>query len=166
MQAWVTIARDEIRPQLTDAAKAMLQEFYVDTRQLNSDSDTDTPPVTARKLVTGWRLSAARARVELSNTIKVHHAEWAIKLSKQVVGENFDPETGTFDADRTTEGRTSQQQRVEIIVSCLKQASDPLSVEEISEETGITQDIVENRIDDLYQKGELMEPNTGTFEVV
>jgi len=159
MQAWVKIAREEIHPLMTTEAKHILQEFYVDARQLNDD-ESDKPPFTARKLVAGWRLASAFARCELSETIEPRHAERAVNLSKSVIGENFDPETGEFDPDRTTEGKTTQQQRVQTILEVCR--GQQLTVDEIVDETGFDRDQVENRVQKLYQKGELIRPIGGT----
>jgi len=159
MQAWVKIAREEIHPLMTTEAKHILQEFYVDARQLNDD-ESDKPPFTARKLVAGWRLASAFARCELSERIEPRHAERAVNLSKSVIGENFDPETGEFDPDRTTEGKTTQQQRVQTILEVCR--GQQLTVDEIVDETGFDRDQVENRVHKLYQKGELIRPIGGT----
>lgn len=166
MKAWVKLARNEINPMLTPEAKEILSEFYVDTRQLNDDSDT--PPATARTLVAGVRIAMAFARVELSETVEEHHAQRAVELSKTVVGENYDPETGLFDADRTTETPSTQQQRVDSIKQVLRNAEDNLTAGEIAEKTGIDVDTVEHRIEKLRNKNPspIIEPVTGEYALV
>lgn len=162
MKAWVKHAREDIHPLLTDKAKGILRQFYVDTRQLNGD-DAETPPATARTLMGGIRLSIAFARAELSETVEARHAKRAKRLSKNVVGENFDSDTGEFDADRTTETPSSQQQRVNAIQQALKRADEPLSVDEIVEETDIEESKVRHRIDKLYQNGRVIQPSNGEY---
>jgi len=165
MKAWVKIARDEIQPMMTDAAKGILRKFYVDTRQLNPE-ESNKPPVTARKLVAGWRLASAFARCELSETIEERHARRAVQLSKTVVGENFDPETGEFDADRTTEGTTSQQERVKRIKGFLGSEENAKTIEEIAEGTSLEKETVEHRIEKMQEGGTVVEPVQGEYRLV
>lgn len=159
MQAWVKISRDEINPLLSDEAKEVLREFYVDTRQLNGE-DADQPPATARTLVAGYRISAAFARCELSETIEARHAKRAVNISKTVVGQNFDPETGDFDANRTTETPSSQEERIKAVVAATQ---DSVEVPEIAEETGLDEETVMHRIKKLKKQGQMIEPESDVF---
>lgn len=161
LKAWVKIGREEIQPLLTESAKEILQEFYVDTRQMN-DEDSDSVPATARTLVAGVRIAMAFARCELSDTVEKHHAERAIRISKRVVGENYDPEMGEFDANRTTEQPTSQKGRREGIVSLLK-SDGQLDFSEIQETLGITENVLETDIRKLREQGKVYEPENGTY---
>lgn len=160
MRAWVQIAREEITPQLTDDAKAQLAEYYVDARGLNDESETDTAPTTARTLMAGWRLSAAFARVELSDTIEPRHAKRAIRLSKYVVGLNYDPDSGEFDAARTNEAPSTQQQRRDAIKKFVRE-NGPVEVSEVKDAVDVDDDTVERDIEKLKQKAVFYEPTTG-----
>jgi len=151
MKAWVKIARDEIQPMMTPEAKERIADFYVDTRQLNGE-DSDTTPVTARTIPAWWRMAAAYARAEHSDKILQRHAERAVNLSKQIIGQqNLDPETGEFDADRTTEAPSSQKQRIEAIKMALRSDGE-LTAAEIAEKTAIEQSKVEHRLEKLRNK--------------
>jgi replicative DNA helicase Mcm len=161
MRAWVKYARESIQPMLTDEAKQTLADYYVDTRQLNDDED-DTPPVTARTLPAGWRIAAAYARVELSEEITERHATRAIDTSKKIVKNNLDPDTGTWDANRTTETPSSQQERIEAIEDEIR--SKAMTVEELSEATGIEERKVEDYCEKLSRQGEAYKPSTGEYK--
>lgn len=151
MKAWVKIAREEIQPMMTPEAKDRLAEFYVDSRQLNGEN-SDTTPVTARKLPSGWRISAAYARAEHSDKILKRHADRAVELSQQIIGQqNLDPDTGEFDADRTTETPSSQKQRIEAIKVALR-SHDELTVAEVAEKTNIDESKVQHRLEKLHNK--------------
>jgi len=163
LRAWVEIGREEVQPMLTPEAKAQLSEFYVETRGLNDGDEGNQAPVTARSLMAGWRLSAAFARVELSETIEPRHAERATELSKAVVGLNYDPDTGEWDANRTTETPSTQQERKQAIKSCVGDADAPISVDEISDQTGIDADTVAEEVDAFVQATVLYEPQTGKY---
>lgn len=151
MKAWVKIAREEIHPMMTPEAKERLADFYVDTRQLNGE-ESDKVAVTARKLPSGWRISAAYARAEHSEKILKRHADRAVNLSKQIIGnQNLDPDTGEFDADRTTEAPSSQKQRIESIKAVLR-SDGKQTAGEIAEKTNIELSKVEHRLEKLRNK--------------
>jgi len=165
MKAWVKLAREEITPLLSDEAKATLQEYYVETRQLNGE-ENEKPPATARTLVAGVRIAMAFARCELSETVKDRHAERAINLSKTIVGKNFDPETGEFDANRTTETPSSQKERVQVIIDCIE--NEQKTPAEIAEETGIDESTVQHRLEKLTNKkgSPVLEPINGEYKAI
>jgi len=155
MKAWVKLARQEIHPLLTEDAKEVLREFYVDTRQLNGEESEKTP-TTARKLVGGVRIAMALARVELSESVEKEHAKRAVELSKKVIRHNHDPESGEFDANRTTEQPSSQQERVKTIIKAIQ--DDQKTPTEIKQATGIDMDVIEHRLEKLSQKGAVVNP--------
>lgn len=161
LQAWVQLAWDEVHPMLSDAARDRLKEFYVETRDLN---DSETAPVTARTLAAGWRVACAFARVELSETIEERHAERAIELSKQVVGLNFDPGTGEFDANRTTETPSSQHERRKGIQEAIR--SEQKTPATIAAETGLDEQQVRDELDSLLNSGKVIQPTNGEFRAV
>lgn len=160
MRAWVKYAREEVEPMMTDEAKDTLADYYVRTRQLNDDDD-DTPPITARTIPAGWRISAAYARIEDSDKIKPRHAERAIELSKHIVKNNLDPDTGTWDSNRTTEVPSNQEERKNAILKATR--NDALTVPEIAEQTGISEDKVKHRVRKLSEQGALYQPVNGEY---
>lgn len=165
MQAWVKLARTEICPLLSEDAKDVLKDFYIDTRQLNGQN-ADEAPATARKLVSGVRIAMAYARCELSDTVKKRHAERAVDLSKTIVANvNLDPETGKFDKNRGTEAPSSQKERTEAVITCLRQHGKQ-SIDEIAAKTGIEKSKVQHRIEKLSQQGKIIEPVTGEYRCV
>lgn len=161
MKAWVKLARQEVQPLLSPGAKEVLQKFYVDARDANGDG-SDAVPATARKLVAGIRIAMAYARCELSDTVEARHAERAVQLSRTMMGQHeFDPETGDFDSDKTSEQSSGQQQRVRDIVSAIQ--SEAKSPEQIAEETEIAERTVRHRLKKLSQAGEVLEPQQGEY---
>lgn len=162
LKAWVTIAREEIQPLLTEEAKDILREFYVETRDLN-DANADQPPVTARALVAGVRIAMAFARCELSESVTQYHAERAKELSKHVIKNNFDPDTGEWDADRTNEGKNSQQKRMDRVRDVLVEADEPITVDELADKASISQSRASRDIEKLQNAGDVSEPETNKY---
>ena len=76
---YITYAKLEIFPILTDKAKQMLIDFYVNTRQSAMASDS-AKPVTARDLKALERLTIMRAKTELREEATVEDSRCAIQL--------------------------------------------------------------------------------------
>ena len=76
---YVTYAKLEIFPTLTDEAKKTLIEFYVRTRQSALASDS-AKPITARDLKALERLTIMRAKTELRNEATIEDSKCAIRL--------------------------------------------------------------------------------------
>lgn len=171
LRAMVVYARENVFPTLTEQTKQMLKEFYVTVQDLN-DSEDDPTPATPRRLEAGIRLSVAFARAELSETVEPRHAERAIKLSKHVIGHNYDPESGKFDSARTGKGTPkSQKERMNGVLQMVRDMQDNETtpalddiVEACMDELGLSEKLVQGTIDKLYDKGELYQPNAGKEE--
>lgn len=178
-RAMIHYARENIHPLLTPEAKDRLEEFYVEARNLNDgyQEDNDTIPATPRTLGAGIRLSVAFARAELSETVEVHHAERAIGISRRVVGLNFDPESGEFDAGRVdTSGRKkprkdwTQEERRKRLVEIVRQLQPDVSseggadrvkvIDRLSNE-GADRGQVEHDLETMTEAGEFYEPANG-----
>jgi len=76
---YVSYAKLEVFPVLTDDAKQTLIKFYVNTRQ-SAKEDNSSKPITARDLLSLERLTIARAKTELRNTATVDDAECSIRI--------------------------------------------------------------------------------------
>jgi len=174
LRAWVAFARENVFPVLTAEAKEELKEFYVEVRDLNGghsgDGGDDPIPATPRTLEAGIRLSVAFARVNLSETVEKEHAERAIDLSRQVVGMNYDPESGKFDAGRVDTGTPkSQKDRRKALRELLQDmqpndSSDGVDEEELldaAEEQGLDRNKCEGDIEYWRQRTAVYEPTLG-----
>jgi DNA helicase MCM8 len=73
MRTYLDYARRHVFPVLSPAAAAVLQSFYLRSRQRSRV--TDGTPVTARQLESLVRLAEARARVELREEVSAQDAQ-------------------------------------------------------------------------------------------
>ena len=176
-QAAIVHAQDTVFPTLTDDAKDMLEEYYVDVRQLNDDGGEGDPvPATARTLEAGIRLSTAFARAEFSEDVLPRHAERAINISRNVVGLNFDPESGKFDAARTDTGKPkSQKERRQKLLETIEERekeeeSGAVGIETLAdiaeEQLGVSRSQVEHDVEELKKNSELVEPEMGEVRTI
>lgn len=90
---YITWVKANCFPVLSDDAKVLLRDFYVNTRQEAKESN-DGKPITARDLKALERLTIARAKCENRNTATVEDAIEAIEIySDALSGLGLSPET-------------------------------------------------------------------------
>ena len=90
---YITWVKGNCFPVLSDDAKVLLRDFYVNTRQEAKDS-TDGKPITARDLKALERLTIARAKCENRSEATVEDAIEAIEIySDALSGLGLTPET-------------------------------------------------------------------------
>ena len=134
LRKYIVHARQSCFPELTEEAKDIMAEFYVDVRS-NDGEDAPAIPVTARKIEAIVRLAEASARMRLSDTIKVEDAERAVDIVRSCLDDiGITPEKGMFD-DAVTEPAMSAETRQK-----LSAASE--LVEEATDENPSLSDVV------------------------
>lgn len=110
LRKYIAHAKRSCYPTMTEEAKDLIEEFYVNLRSKGADEDAPVP-VTARKLEAMVRLAEASARVRLSDTVERIDADRATDIVESCLKDiGVDPETGQFDADVVETG-TSKSQR-------------------------------------------------------
>lgn len=103
---YITFARQEYYPQLTEEACTRLSEAYVAMRNISSDQKTVT--ATPRQLESMIRISEAFAKMRLSTEVQITDVENAITLIKAAIQQAAtDPRTGLIDMDMIVTGRTT-----------------------------------------------------------
>ncbi|MEM5828471.1 MAG: minichromosome maintenance protein MCM [Candidatus Aenigmatarchaeota archaeon] len=112
IKKYISYARKNIKPKMTEEALRKLEEFYLETRQKSKESAAIS--ITLRQFEALIRLAEASAKVRLSEFVTEEDAERAIRLMKYSLKQfGFDPELGMIDIDRY-EGITTASQRGKI----------------------------------------------------
>ena len=172
LRKYISYARRNVEPALTDEAHDKLREWWVSLRQ--EGDNPDAVPATPRQLEAAERLAEASARVRLKDEITENDAERAIGiLMSSLLRVGRDPETGEFDIDVIESGTTqTQRERVRSIEQVVEQLTEEGSapIDEvvdvcISEEIA-TEDEVYEWIDSQKRQGEAMEPTKGEVRLV
>jgi len=109
LKAWVKHAREQFMPRVPREVTEAIDEFYVDVR--SEFSSEDGPATTTRTYEACLRFAVAFARMRLSDVVEQQDVEHAIQLSRDLIGQTHDSETGTFDADVFTEAESSSQKK-------------------------------------------------------
>ncbi|OYR73312.1 LAGLIDADG family homing endonuclease [Halorubrum ezzemoulense] len=169
LRKYIAHAKRSCFPTMTEEAKEVIEEFYVDLRSKGADEDAPVP-VTARKLEAMVRLSEASARVRLSDTVEREDADRATDIVESCLKDiGVDPETGQFDADVVETGTSkSQRDRIKnikgLIADIEEEYQEGAPVEEVLDragEIGMDQGKAEGEIEKLRTKGEVYEPKQG-----
>jgi replicative DNA helicase Mcm len=164
LSKYLSYARQNIFPALTDEAIATISDFYVNLRDLGRKEGSYT--ATHRQLEGLVRLSEASARVRLSDTAEKEDAERAIRLVKASLNDVVtDPETGKIDYDIIATGVTHTQitnmKKILGIVQNKAREMDAVPVQDVlteAEAEGISKDKARDLIAKLEKNGELYRP--------
>ncbi|MGM0446637.1 MAG: ATP-binding protein [Methanobacteriota archaeon] len=169
LRKYIAHAKRSCFPTMTEEAKELIEEFYVDLRSKGADEDAPVP-VTARKLEAMVRLSEASARVRLSDTVEREDADRATDIVESCLKDiGVDPETGQFDADVVETGTSkSQRDRIKnikgLIADIEEEYEEGAPVDEVLDragEIGMDRGKAEQEIEKLRTKGEVYEPQQG-----
>ena len=174
LRKYIAYSRKRPAPNMSDEAGVMLNQFYIGMRK--QAYDTEAPiPITVRQLESLIRLSEARARARLSDTVTVEDADRVINLMTYCLRQVYiDPESGQMDVDWIVAGTTkTKRDRArtikEIINDLEKQHGDKVPISEIYEvatEEGIEQDKAEEIVEVMKRDGILFAPGMGVVKLV
>jgi len=109
LKKYITYARKNVFPTLTEEAKKTLKEYYINLRKFGEDENSPVP-VTPRQLESLIKLSEASARIRLSSRVSKEDAERGIRMFEESLKRTcFDYETGRFDVDVVATGRSQAE---------------------------------------------------------
>ncbi|KAF2818359.1 MCM-domain-containing protein [Ophiobolus disseminans] len=130
LTAYISYARSNIHPKITDAAQKVLVDSYVDMRALGADVRSQERRITAttRQLESMIRLAEAHAKMRLSEEVTADDVHEAVRLIKSALKQAAtDARTGLIDMSLLTEGTsTSDRRRKEDLKRAVLAAVDEL----------------------------------------
>ncbi|QIB72913.1 ATPase [Halogeometricum borinquense] len=169
LRKYIAYAKRNCYPTMTDEAKEVIRDFYVNFRAKGADEDSPVP-VTARKLEALVRLAEASARVRLSDTVTEDDAVRVTNIVESCLRDiGMDPETGEFDADIVETGTSkNQRDRIKNLKQLISDIEDEYEegapVDEVisraTTELNLDESKAEQEIENLRRKGEVYEPRT------
>merc|ERR1712094_91391 len=92
IRKYIAYARKYCFPRLTQGARDVLQAFYLELRRRHQSMDST--PITTRQLESMIRLSEARARLEMQETVTAAHAADVVEIMKVSLLDVYADETG------------------------------------------------------------------------
>ena len=167
-RAWIAHARENVHPILSRDHFERITEWYADeVRQLNNDygeADDMPVPANARSVMATIRFSVAFARVHLRDKVTDDDVERAMRLSKALIGQNFDGDK--FVAAESQRTPRTQDERVQSIRDLIDELDegDGAPVDELLTAAQNRYDMApaktEKEIQKLKDKGAVYEPQT------
>ncbi len=170
LRKYLAYAKQNIMPQLTDAAIAELQRYYLQMRSSASGAGVKAIPISARQLEGLVRLAEACARLRLSAEVTKQDALDAIELMDYCLRQvAFDEETGTIDIDRiATAIPASQRNKIllvkEVIGDLENKLGKTIPLEDVTKgcvDKGMSESEVEEILQKLKRAGDVYEPRPG-----
>jgi replicative DNA helicase Mcm len=173
LKKYTAYSRRKVSPRVTPEVSERLKQYFVEIRS-KSEGPNSPIPITARQLEALVRLSEARARARLRDTVSVEDAEAAIKLMESCLREvSIDKATGQMDIDTIMTGRPrSQQDRVlrmiKLMDAMVKEAGGPVREEDYInraiEELELDADTVIKSLSPLKRDGTFYTPKPGYIQ--
>lgn len=107
LRKYIIYAKEYCQPKLSVEAKQVLKDFYLNLRK--NYQTAEAAPITTRQLESMIRLSEARARLELRETVTAQDANDVIEIMKESLCELFSDEHGMIDLTRGSGMSKSKQ---------------------------------------------------------
>jgi len=172
LRKYISYARRYVRPKLTEEAKKLIAEFYVETRKSSRGQGAESPvPITPRQLEALIRLAEAHAKMALKDKATVEDAEEAIRLMYYTLRRiGYDIETQQLDIDIIETGISrSKQLRARDFVKFIEELfskHERLTYAELIKyagEKGFDKEFALEMIRKLKKEGILYEPQAGVL---
>eukprot|EP00727_Mastigamoeba_balamuthi_P009365 m51a1_g5050 DNA replication licensing factor MCM4 (1097) ;mRNA; r:58296-64081 len=113
LTAYISYAKRTVQPHVTDDAKRLLVQGYVDMRRQGSIGGRKTVTATPRQLESLIRISEGLARMHLRADVTRDDVAEAMRLVRGALQQAAtDPRTGTIDMDLITTGRSAASRDV------------------------------------------------------
>ncbi|MCP4646953.1 MAG: minichromosome maintenance protein MCM [bacterium] len=172
LRKYIAYARRYVHPILSDSAKDRIKEFYLDLRRRGKSSGS--VPITPRYLEGLVRLAEAHAKMRLSETVELVDAQVSVDLLDYVLKKILtDQETGRFDVDIITTGRSrSQVAKIETLIDIIREKTkeqEAVPRQEVLDEAeaaGIELGAAKRILSELMRKGEVYEREPGWVALV
>lgn len=171
LKKYVSYARKYIRPVLSERAKEMVRNFYVEMRRLGSETG-GVVAITARQLEALIRLTEAHAKMALKQVATEEDAAEAIRLMSEYLYQFGVTEQGVPDIDIIAAGKPKTlREKMLLIEDAIKDiiaetGSECAPVKQIVErlkQHGISPQEANEILTRLHREGLLVERRTGCY---
>ena len=174
LKKYIKHAKRVCHPVLTEEAKEMIKEFYLELRS-DYDSEDAIVSILARNLDALVRLSEAHAKMALRTNVTKEDVEEIIKLFKIYLKDiGYDETTGKIDMDRIFMGESrSKINKLTQLMDRLKElfdesegiALEKKNVIQILElEENSDKDFIKNALEEAIKEGTLYEPKNNLIK--
>jgi len=174
LKKYIAYARKYVTPVLTDEAKELIQNFFVEMRRKSSESPDSPILITPRQLEALIRMSEAYAKISLRNEVTRDDAERAINIMR-IFLENvgLDVESGKMDIDTIMTGKPKSARDkmttiLEIIddISSMEECAKVGKIIKEAEKRSLDKDSVQKVIQDMRKSGLIYESKPDCYKKV
>ncbi len=179
LKKYVIYAKRYSKPQLTEEAKQIIEDFFVTMRssaQKYGGGEGQAPvPITARQLEALVRLAEAHARMALKDRVEVEDAEEAVRLVLSFLSSvGLDVEEGIIDYSMIATGASFHTRRLMTVITdtirrlmedgrpCVK--LDDI-VKDVTNTAKVPKEKVEDTIKKMNQGGMILEHRAGCYKL-
>lgn len=174
LKKYIAYARKYVSPKLSNEAKKLLADFYVEMRKKSADNPNSPILITPRQLEALIRLSEAYARMGLRDVVSKEDAQDAINIMRIFLEKvGIDVESGTVDIDTIMTGKPkSAREKMIKLIGIIDSLSDKegcaklKNIIEEAEREGIPKTSTEKLISDMKKSGLIYESKPECFRKV
>lgn len=164
LRLYISYAR-RLRPIMSHQAQTRIKEYYTRLRSVyhNLDDQEKTMPITPRQLESIIRLAEANAKMYLSETVDVRHAESAIELMdlflNVTLGGDVDFAFFGLDAEQRRKETDPRTVLLEILASGPSEGMDEQEIYDFMEEKGFDRRKSELTLKQMREEGVILQEN-------
>jgi len=178
LKKYIIYARRYVRPRLTDGAKKLIEDFFVEMRSLalRKATDDNPPPIpiTARQLEAIVRIAEAHAKMALKDSVTGEDASEAIRITVAFLESVGMTDEGDIDVTMLNVGKSTHQIRlIDIVLDTVKKLSAEgkcARASDIAKTVNREHNIPEAKVKDILirmsREGLIYEPRSGCFRPV
>ena len=176
LRKYIAYARTHVKPVMTEEAKKMLVDFFVEMRRAAAESKGATPiSITARQMESLIRLAEAHARMALKEVVEAEDAAEAIRMTLLMLSNvGIDIETKEIDIDSIMTGKPlSKRRKIHEIEDMIKQITRgegkpcaALNELKTRLQQNISGDEVERIVNMLYREGIIIQIKPHCYKLV
>lgn len=169
IRKYISYARNEIHPTMSEEANDRIKSFYQEWRKFTEYSTT---PVTARQLLALVRLAKACARIRLSDTVTVEDAEVAIELEKYCINQGeYQINDGTIMNVQNKEDKKMHETMMEVMENLKEDFNNEIPtrfcIRDLKNATGKDSDYVQRWLYQMEREEKFVfNQNSGTWSVL
>lgn len=174
LRKYIAYARRYVRPELTEEAEKIIQEYYIELRKKSAEREDAPLAITTRQLEALVRLAEAHAKMRLKNKVDAEDAVEAVRLMNSVLEQvGMDVETGTIDIDLIMTGKPKSMREKEVTViklirEILNSGEECVRYRDLRKkisEYGIDEETLEKILRNLRRNGEIFEPKASCYAI-
>jgi len=174
LRKYIAYARKNVKPVLTDEARKLIEDFFVEMRKKSLEAPDAPIAITARQLEALIRLAEAHAKMALKEYVTAEDAAEAIRLMKAMLESvGIDVESGEIDIDVIMTGKPkSKREKLLILEEIIRELAKEEGCAKIraiiskGKQRGLDEKFIEEALARMRREGVVYEAREGCYALV